>query len=259
MPLPPAVAVDLDGVIWLGEEPIPGAAEAIGRLRAAGVPTVFVTNNAYPTLAEHEAKLARFGIEAGGEVLSSPMAAASLVAPADRVLVAGGPGIEEAVTAAGAVVVSYDEADAPDAAPVDAVIVGFDRRFDWDRLRIASAAVRAGARFIATNDDATYPTPDGPVPGGGAIVAAVAVASSHEPIVAGKPHAPLADVVRTRCGPDGLMIGDRPDTDGQFAVTLGWRFALVLSGVTTSPHGVDPPPDLVAVDLAALVDQFVAS
>ena len=95
------------------------------------------------------------------------------------------------------------------------------------------------------------------MPGGGAIVAAVAVAAGREPIVAGKPHAPLADVVRARCGPEGLMIGDRPDTDGKFAVTLGWRFALVLSGVTTSPHGVDPPPDLVAVDLAALVDQLL--
>src|SRR6185503_12843605 len=132
MPLPPAVAVDLDGVIWLGEEAIPGAADAIGRLRSEGVPTVFVTNNAYPTLAEHEAKLARFGVEARGEVLSSPMAAASLVAPANRVLVAGGPGIAEAIAAAGAIGVSYAEADAPDAPTVDAVVVGFDREFDWD-------------------------------------------------------------------------------------------------------------------------------
>jgi 4-nitrophenyl phosphatase len=259
MALPAGVAVDLDGVVWLGEEPIPGAAAGIDRLRAAGVAVVFVTNNAYPTLGEQEAKLARHGIDAGGAVLTSPMAAAGLLTTGERALVAGGPGIAEAVTAAGAVAVSYDEADAPEAAPVDAVIVGFDRRFDWERLRIAAAAIRAGARFVATNDDATYPTADGPVPGGGSLVAAVAVASGAQPIIAGKPHPPMAEIVRERCGPDGVMIGDRPDTDGAFAVTLGWRFALVLSGVTSSPHGVEPAPDLVAVDLATLVDQLLAA
>jgi 4-nitrophenyl phosphatase len=87
----------------------------------------------------------------------------------------------------------------------------------------------------------------------------VAVASGAQPIIAGKPHPPMAEIVRERCGPDGVMIGDRPDTDGAFAVTLGWRFALVLSGVTSSPHGVEPAPDLVAVDLATLVDQLLAA
>jgi 4-nitrophenyl phosphatase len=259
-PSPPAaVAVDLDGVVWLGDEPIPGAAEAVRRLRGAGVDVVFVTNNAFPTLAEQEAKLARFGIDAHGDVLSSPAAAASLLQPGDRVLVAGGPGIVEAVAAVGAVPLTYAEADAPGAGPVDVVIVGFHRDFDWDRMRIASAAVRAGARFLATNDDATYPTPDGPVPGGGAILAAVATASGAAPIVAGKPHRPLAEVVRRRCGPVGVMIGDRPDTDGAFATALGWRFALVLTGVTASPHDVEPAPDLVAADLAALVDQLLGA
>jgi HAD superfamily hydrolase (TIGR01450 family) len=258
--VPPAVAIDLDGVVWRADAPIPGAAEAVARLTAAGVEVVFVTNNAGPTLAEHEAKLAGFGIEAGGAVIASPQAAAALLAAGERVLVAGGPGVAEAVLAAGAVPVSYDEADGPGAPPVDAVVVGFHQDFDYRRMRIASGAVRAGARFVATNDDSTYPTELGLVPGNGAIVAGIAAAAGVRPTVAGKPHPPIAEVVRSRCGPAGLVVGDRPDTDGRFAVAMGWRFGLVLSGVTGAADlPVAPSPDVVAVDLAALVDQLLAT
>lgn len=260
MPPPPAVAVDLDGVVWRADAPIPGAAEALAELRAAGVEVVFVTNNAGPTLAEHEAKLAAFGIEATGAVVASPQAAATLLAAGERVLVAGGPGVREAVEAAGAVPVSYDEAGEPGAAPVDAVVVGFHQDFDYRRMHLASSAVRAGARFVATNDDTTYPTERGLVPGNGAIVAGIAAAAGVRPTVAGKPNPPIAEVVRARCGPEGLVVGDRADTDGRFAAALGWRFGLVLSGVTAAADlPVEPVPDLVAVDLPALVGELLAS
>lgn len=256
--LPPAAVIDLDGVIWLGDEPIAGAAAAVARLREAGVDVVFVTNNAHPTVADIEAKLAAHGIEAPGAVLNSPMAAATLVAAGERVLVLGGPGVVEAVLGRGAVPVSPTEADEAGAPPVDVVVVGFHRSFDWERMRVAATAIRGGARFVATNDDATYPTTSGPVPGGGAIVAAVATAAGVAPTVAGKPHQALADVVLARCGPVGLMVGDRLDTDGGFAATLGWPFALVLSGVTTSADlPVSPVPDLVADDLQAVVDDLL--
>ena len=101
-------------------------------------------------------------------------------------------------------------------------------------MRIASAAIRRGARLLATNDDPTYPTPDGPVPGGGAILASIVTASGVAPIIAGKPHRPIVDHVRRILGDDGIMVGDRPDTDGQFGYALGYRFALVLSGVTSA-------------------------
>lgn len=253
--LPSIVAVDLDGVVWRASEPIPGAAAALARLRGAGVDVVYVTNNAYPTVAEHEAKLQSMGIEATGAVVSSPMGAAALLQPGERVLVAGGAGVLEAVTASGARPVSYAELDEPGAEPVAAVVVGFHRDFDYARMRIASGAVRGGARFIATNDDATYPTESGEVPGNGAILASIATAANAVPIVAGKPNEPIARVLRARGDGDGLVIGDRPDTDGHFARTLGWRFGLVLTGVTAaSDLPVEPEPDLVAVDLAALVD-----
>jgi 4-nitrophenyl phosphatase len=135
------------------------------------------------------------------------------------------------------------------------VIVGFHRDFDYERLRAAATAVRRGARLIGTNDDATYPTPDGEIPGGGALLAAVAYAASAEPEVAGKPFEPMALAVRTLVG-DGphVMVGDRPSTDGRFARTLGARFGLVLSGVTKADElPTDPVPDLVAPDLTTLV------
>lgn len=257
--LPPIVAVDLDGVVWLASTPIPGAADALARLRAAGVDVVYVTNNAYPTVAGHEAKLASMGIDAAGAVISSPMGAAALLQPGERVLVAGGAGVDEAVRAAGATAVSYAELDEPGAEPVAAVVVGFHRDFDYDKMRIASTAVRDGARLIATNDDPTYPTESAIVPGNGAILAGIATAAGVAPVIAGKPHEPIATVVRARArGQRGLVIGDRPDTDGDFATTLGWGFGLVLSGVTTADDlPVTPTPDLVAVDLAALVDQLL--
>lgn len=238
--------LDLDGVVWLADQPIAGAAEAVAALREAGETVGFVTNNSYPRVAEVEQKLAAHGIPAEGAVVTSAMAAASLVEPGERVLVCGGPGVVEAVEARGADVVTQG--------PADVVMVGFHRDFDWDRMRVASTAVRDGARFVATNTDATYPTPDGPVPGAGAIVASVATAAGVEPDVAGKPHEAVAAVVRARFGATGTMVGDRPETDGLFARTLGYRFSLVLTGVTSEADlPVEPEPDDVAASLAELV------
>ena len=256
MPLPAAVALDLDGVVWRADVAIPGAAEAVGRLRDAAVEVVFVTNNAGPTVAEQEAKLAAFGVDAAGAVLSSPMAAAGLLEPGSAVLVAGGPGVVEAVVGARCVPRSYDEVDA--GMEVDAVVVGFHQDFDWQRMRIASAAVRRGARFVATNTDATYPAAEGLVPGNGSIVAGIATAAGVDPVVAGKPHGPMARLLVGRCGAGGVVVGDRADTDGALAAACGWRFGLVLSGVTSAADlPTDPPADLVAGDLAALVGDLL--
>jgi 4-nitrophenyl phosphatase len=243
------LALDLDGVIWLADEPIPGAADAVARLRDAGEDLVFVTNNSSQPVGEVEEKLARHGIEATGDVLTSATAALALVERGERVLVCAGPGVVEAIERRGARPVRDGDADV--------VVVGFHRDFDYERLRIAARAVRRGARLLATNDDASYPTPDGPIPGGGSILAAVVTATGAEPVIAGKPHPPMVDLVRARLGPGALMVGDRPDTDGRFARALGYRFALVHTGVTPAGVPVDPVPDLVASDLAALVDDLL--
>jgi 4-nitrophenyl phosphatase len=242
-------ALDLDGVVWLDDEPIAGSAEAIARLRAAGEEVLFVTNLSSRPVAEAEAKLARHGIPAEGSVVTSAMATATLVEPGERVHLCAGPGVEHELLARGCEVV-HD-------GPADAVVVGLHTDFDYDALRRASAAVRAGARLIGTNDDPTFPTPEGLLPGGGSLLAAVAVASGATPAVAGKPHAPMADLVRSRLGPAGIVVGDRADTDGALAAALGYRFALVLSGSSGDTGDHDPAPALVAPDLAAVVDAWL--
>jgi HAD superfamily hydrolase (TIGR01450 family) len=239
--------LDLDGVVWLANEPIPGAADAVERLRATGERVCFVTNNSSQPVGEQERKLGAMGIPAEGDVLTSAMAAALLLQPGQTALVCAGPGVDEALERRGVHAVRDGDADA--------VVVGFHLDFDYGRLKAAHAAVRAGARLIGTNDDVTYPTPEGPIPGGGAILAAVVAASGVEPVVAGKPYPPMAALVRQLAG-DGphVVVGDRPSTDGLFAVTLGAPFALVLTGVTTpSDLPVTPEPETISPSLAALV------
>lgn len=264
------VLCDLDGVVWLLQEPIPGSVEAIGHLRAAGHRVLFVTNNSSAIVEEQEAALGRIGIPADGDVLTSAQAAATLLDRGERVLVLGGDGIRQAVQAVGATLVDPAEVDDCDSiddsgrgAQIDAVVVGWHRDFDYDGMRRASTAVLRGARLIGTNDDATYPTPDGPIPGGGAILAAVATAAERRPEIAGKPHAPMAELVRRTIGDtaalSAVMVGDRPSTDGQFAVTLGCRYAHVDSGVTPSGVSVEPRPFWRGADLAEIAAQLLVT
>jgi HAD superfamily hydrolase (TIGR01450 family) len=253
---PVPVICDLDGVIWLSHHAIPGSPDAVAALRAAGHRVLFVTNNSFGAVVEVEDKLAAIGIPAVGDVLTSAMAAARLVHAGERVLLCGGPGIAGELRARGAVLV--------DDGPCDTVMIGYHPTFDYAAMRRAAGAVRAGARLVATNDDATYPTPDGPIPGCGAILAGVVTAAGVKPLIAGKPHEPLAELVRAELGPGvdisrAVMIGDRADTDGLFARTLGCRFGLVLSGVVKRTDlPIEPTPDLIAEDMAALVRTLLA-
>src|SRR5436305_388081 len=242
--------LDLDGVLWLSDEPTAGAADAVAQLRARGDRVLFVSNNSSARVDEYLTKLERLGVPIlADELVTSGQAAATLVEPGQTALVCAGAGVEEALAARGVRTVRSGTADA--------VVVGWHRDFDYDGLTRAAQAVMAGARLFGTNDDATYPTPEGPIPGGGAILAAVATAAGVEPTVAGKPHAPMVDLVRSRLGRDlngSTVVGDRPSTDGRLAVALGARFALVLSGVTKEGDlPVDPQPAEVAADLASLV------
>lgn len=259
------VLCDLDGVIWLAHQPIVGSVEAVAEIRRSGRRMIFVTNNSAATSAQHEQALADVGISARDDVVSSAMAVTALVARGTRVLVAAGPGVVEALQRAGAdVVINSGE---PLTEPVDAVVVGMHREFDYDRLAVAADAARRCARLIGTNTDSTYPTPDGLLPGGGSILAAVAVASGVDPVVAGKPHEPLATLVESMLAERHgtfdparvLMVGDRPETDGRFAALLGCRFALVRSGVHSAATEIDEATtvDLDAADLAAVARRLV--
>jgi len=242
---------DLDGVLYLDGHPIPGSGAALREIAERGYRIVFATNNSTRTPAAVAARIEESTSfpAAPRQVVTSSMAAASLLHPEDSpVLVIGEAGVTEAVAAAGLALT-----DDPGAAA--AVVVGYTRRFDYDMLVRASAAVRGGARFVATNTDATLPTPTGPIPGGGSLVAAVATAAGRTPEVGGKPHRAMAEAIERLLGPGPTwVVGDRPETDLALAAGRGWTGVLVLTGVTGDPRSVpsEHAPDLVLPSLADL-------
>lgn len=248
----PAWIVDLDGVIWLAGTPIPGSAQAVARLRGAGVRVVFATNNADPTVAELLGRLSRAGIDAAAEdLVTSAQAAASMLEPGSTAFACAGEGVVEALSHRGVKLV--------EGGPADAVVVGWTRDFDFDLLADAATVVRQGARLIGTNEDPTHPTPGRLLPGSGALLAAVATAAQASPEVAGKPHQPMIELLHRRVPEMVLTVGDRPSTDGALARALAVPFALVRSGVTSD--GREPmvvEPDEEAPDLAALVNRHLS-
>lgn len=241
--------VDLDGVIWLTGVPIPGATDAVQRLRDLGRRVLFVTNNSAPTQDELLGRLERAGITAAAaDLVTSAQAAAEMLAPGDSALALADGGAIEALLGRGVRLV--------ETGPADAVVVGWTHHFDFDRLSLAAQVVRAGARLIGTNEDSTHPTPTGLVPGSGALLAAVATAADTVPEVAGKPHRPIVELIRRQTEGVAVVVGDRPATDGALADVLGVPFALVLSGVTGAADAASPSA-FCAPDLLALVDELL--
>jgi HAD superfamily hydrolase (TIGR01450 family) len=244
-----AVVCDLDGVVYLGDSVIDGVPVALHRLADAGSRVLFVTNNASRTPAQVATKITRLtGHETSADdVCTSSQAAERMLRPADLpVLVVGDIGITSVLEAAGRPMTD-------DPGRAGSLMVGLTRALDYELIAAAASAVRAGARFIATNVDPTYPTAQGLMPGAGSIVAAIAVAGGVEPEIAGKPHGPMRDLVRSRIDDGAWVVGDRVDTDVAMALhEPDWTSILVLTGVSTESEG--PAADHVVPDLAAAVD-----
>jgi HAD superfamily hydrolase (TIGR01450 family) len=250
--------LDLDGVVYVGPDAVPGAVEAIERAAELGMRSVYVTNNASRPPRVVAEQLRSLGVPADEtDVVTSAQLAAGILAerlPAGaRVLVVGGPGLHEALAAEGLVPVS-----SMDERPV-AVVQGFGPQVGWRELAECARAVRAGLPWVATNLDLTVPTPHGPAPGNGALVAAVAEAGGRRPDdVAGKPVAgafrDAADRMRSK---SPIVVGDRLDTDLEGARAARITGLLVLTGITgvsellAAAPGVRP--DLVGRDLGALL------
>ncbi len=247
---------DLDGVVWRGKVPIKGSVETIKRLCDRGDRVLFASNNSSLTVEAYQQKFSDFGLTVAAEnIVTSAQAAATLVLASARVLVVGGAGILEALANRGVnATMVADVPDGQDATGFDTVMVGLDIEFDYRRFQVATRAVLAGARLIATNQDPTYPAADGMNPGGGSIAAAIAYAGGQSAEFAGKPHQPMADVITARLGGVGAtaMVGDQPLTDGGLARTLGIPFWMVLSGVASSSEGADPSPERCANDVESL-------
>jgi glycerol-1-phosphatase len=248
--------IDLDGVLYVGDQPVAGAASALESVRSRGVPITFVTNNAARTPDAVAAQLRGMGVAATrDEVVTSAMAAARLLAddlePAAAVLVVGGEGVRQALLDVGLRPV-HAAADDP-----VAVVQGWAAEVGWPMLAEATVAVRAGARWIATNRDATLPSPRGPLPGNGSMVAALVTALGRDPEVVGKPEPALFRTAqRLATGERPLVVGDRLDTDMAGARAAGIPGLLVLTGVSSPTDLIraEPAlrPDYVGRDLAAL-------
>lgn len=261
-----AFIFDLDGVLYRGEDGIPGAAEAVAGLRARRpAPLIFfLTNNSSQTRADYVAKLSRLGIPCHeDEIVTSASAAGSyLVAQGARgrtVLCVGGIGIRDEMTRAGLLLVPADTPPADVRA--DFLVVGMDRQFNYDTLYRAQQAVLHGASFIATNRDGQYPIEHEQVtPGGGAMVAAIEACTDTVPLVMGKPETLGLQTLLDRADllPDqAVMIGDRLDTDVLCGNRLGVPTVLVLTGVTSEAKLGDAPlaqrPGLVLSNLRELL------
>jgi glycerol-1-phosphatase len=248
------VICDIDGVVYRGDELLPGSDIALQRLVTAGVDLYFATNNSTKTpvtVAERITAMTGVLIAPGSVVTSAEAAVGMLGDEEHPVMVLGSDGITTALVQAG-----MDVTDEPTEAR--AVLVGLDWDFSYPRLTRAADAVRAGARFIATNTDPTYPVAGGLLPGGGAMVAAVQATTGVTPEVAGKPHRPMRELLRARGIGAAWVVGDRVDTDVALAdAEPDWTSILVLTGVTTpdEPLGADH----VVPDLAAAVELVLAT
>jgi glycerol 3-phosphatase-2 len=226
--------LELDGVVYLGPEAVPGAAEALGSARAAGMRLAYITNNASRTPAQIAAHLRDLGMPdvAEQDVVTSAQAVAHLVAddlPAgSAVLVVGGEGLRVSLEERGLRCVgSLDDGPA-------AVVQGFHPDVGWAQLSEASFAIQSGLPWYASNTDLTVPTPRGIAPGNGSLVQAVANATGRTPVVAGKPEVALFHETSERVGgTHPLMVGDRLDTDIDGAIAAGLDSLVVLTGVST--------------------------
>jgi len=226
---------DLDGTVYLGDALLPTAGETITRLRAVGCRTVFLSNNPTHPPEDYAAKLTRLGLPTVVEdILVSTQVLVSFLGermPGARVFVIGEGPLVRALAAAGFEIVG-------DAARTDAVIASFDRTFAYPKLQVAFDAIRAGARFFATNGDRYCPVPGGGEPDAAAVIAAVEACTgvACEAIV-GKPSRHTSDAVLAMLGlPPGecLMTGDRLETDVRMGLDAGMAAAITLTGATTA-------------------------
>ncbi len=251
--------VDMDGVLYRGDAPIPGIVPFFQFLREKGIRFLLATNNSTLTPQEYSAKMARMGVDIPPEsILTSGLAAADYLATrypkGTRVHVIGETGLREALTSAGFVLANED---------VQAVVVGMDRQVTFEKLARATLLIRAGAFFVGTNPDKTLPVPEGEIPGNGALLALLEAASGVSPLVIGKPEKHLYEIAMRRLGAakeTTAALGDRLETDILGASRAGLFSIMVLSGVSTREQALASPyqPDLIFQDVGELAEAWRA-
>lgn len=245
--------IDMDGVLYRGHEPIPGGASFIAFLRQRGIPFLLLTNNSSLTPGQYVAKLADMGIDVcAEEILTSAQATAHYLAQREpegaRVYIIGREGLQQALVEQGFTLVEEG---------ADYVVVGWDWELTFAQLKQAALLIRAGAHFIATNPDRTFPSEEGIIPGNGAILAALEAATDVRPLIVGKPEPAIFQLALRQLGLDAqgaAVLGDRLETDVVGGQRMGLITLLVLSGVTDGEKLRQSPiqPDMVFEDVAHL-------
>jgi glycerol-1-phosphatase len=253
--------LDLDGVVYVGPDAVPGAPEHVATARSAGIRIAFITNNAARPAATVAEQLRGLGVDADPhDVVTSAQAAARLLAErlgsGARVVVLGATGLVEAVSEAGLQPVGVED-------DAEAVVTGYGPDVLWRHIMRVAVRIRDGLPWVACNTDLTIPTRYGVAPGHGVLVETLHRFSGVEPVVAGKPARPLLDETVRRCGGDRpLMVGDRLDTDIEGAHAAGVDSLLVMTGVTGLTELVAAGPELrptyVAADLGGLDEPHAA-
>lgn len=246
--------LDLDGVLWKDTQPIGDLTAIFNHIRELGIRVTLATNNSTKNVDQFLEKLAGFGVTLEPwQVINSGMAAAYYLAKrfpqGGRVYILGEQGVIDALEERG---FTHSEDD------VIAVVVGMDRKLTYPKLCEANLLIRRGIPFIGTNPDVTFPTPAGLIPGAGAILGLLQIASDVEPVIVGKPATTMFELAMERMNlthDEVLAVGDRLETDTAGAQKVGIRTALVLSGVTNEEQACawSPTPTIIAPDLATLI------
>lgn len=249
-----SLIIDMDGVLYRGNAPIQGASTFLHFLRQIGVHFLLLTNNSTLTATQYVAKLARMGIQAEeAEILTSGEATAMYLAkvapPGTKVYLIGEHGVGAELKKRGFVL--SEDSD------VAYVVVGLDYQFTYEKMTIAARAIRAGAQFIGTNPDTTFPSEGELTPGAGALLAAIEVATGVAPLIIGKPQPVIFEIAFQKLQADPkttAMLGDRLDTDILGGQRMGLTTILLLSGVTDRQQLAHSPlvPDFVYEDIALL-------
>ena len=256
-----ALIIDMDGVLWHGDQPLPGLTDFFKTLRDQKIPFILATNNARLTQEQYVTKLAKMGVSVNrDEILTSSMATALYLAehtiPSEtRVFVIGEDGAKQPLIERGFTLTGlYELNDDKGNNGADIVVCGMDHSLSWDKLATATLNIRAGAKFIGTNADTTLPTERGLTHGNGAILAALTAATGITPTIIGKPEPIIYQQALALLGTDPaytVAIGDRLETDILGAVNTGIRSLMVLSGVSSEEDfaSADYRPTWVMQDL----------
>lgn len=263
-----ALIIDMDGVLWHGDQPMPGLVDFFQTLRNRQLPFILATNNARLTQEQYVIKLAQMGVQVSrDEILTSSMATALYLGehyqPTEtRVFVIGEDGAKEPLIERGFTLTELYELNDDPANPnkgADVVVCGMDRTLSWDKLATATLNIRAGAKFIGTNADTTLPTERGITHGNGAILAALQAATGIEPTIIGKPEPIIYQQALALLKVDPahtVAIGDRLETDILGAVRTGIRSLMVLTGVSSEKdfESTDYRPTWVMPDISAITE-----